>query len=229
MTSGWICVQLAGMDTSRVLVADPQRMFAQSLATALRTDFGFEVVDEYPADGADVLRVAGEHRLDVVLLEYWLEEMRAPATIRALLARQPRVTPIVVTWLPGASHVAETFKAGAYGVITKNEPVEHLVDGIHRAQAGEWPIFRQDLENLVGRIQVRAETWEQAATQFSSLAPRELKVLSLIGGGLHPQDIAKELGLTRETVRGYIRDILRKTGAQSQVELIALARDQGLL
>lgn len=217
------------MDTCLVLIADPQRMFAQSLATTLSTYLGFQVVNDHPTDGADVLRAADEHRPDVVLLEYWLEEMKAPATIRALLARQPQVTPIVVTWLPGAPHVADTLKAGAAGIITKNERVEHLVDGIHRARAGEWPIFRQELEKLVGRIQVRADTGKQATTRFDSLAPRELEVVKLIGGGLHPPDIAKQLGLTRDTVRGYIRDILRKTGAQSQVELIALARDQGLL
>lgn len=211
-----------------VLIADPQRMVAQALAVALR-GYDVEALDEHPDSGADTIRAVERHRPDVVLLEYWLQDMRAPAATRAILARAPATKVIALTWLPGAPHASETLKAGACGFLTKNQSLDHLADAIRRAHAGEWPIFREELEQLVGRISQRTEISETAAARFDALAPREMEVLRLIGHGWHAAEIAKHLQLAEATVRGYIRDILAKTGTQSQIEVMALARDYGIV
>lgn len=212
-----------------VLVADPQRMFAEALAVALRGYSELQVAEDHPGSGPELVRAVETHHPHVVVCEYWLEGMKAPATARAILARAPRTTVIAVSWLLGPPQVSDTLKAGVAGFLTKNEPVARLVEGIRRAQTGEWPVFREDLEQLVGRIDTRARFTEHAAELFASLSPRELEVLGLVGSGRDARQIARGLDLTENTVRRYIANILTKTGTHSQIELVSLARDQGLI
>lgn len=62
----------------RVLIADGQRLFADALARALG-GFGFDVVGETQTSGLSVLRAAIRDKPDVVILDYWLPDMHAPA------------------------------------------------------------------------------------------------------------------------------------------------------
>lgn len=217
------------MASLSVLIVDPQRMFAEALAAALRGYPGLTVVDHHPRTGANAIRGVDAHRPDVLVSEYWLEEMKAPAATRSILSRVPDTIVIAVSWLPGPHLIGEMLEAGAVGFLTKNEPVAHLVDGIHRARAGERPIFREELEGLIGVINTREAMIEQAGEDFAALRPREMEVLRLIGHGLDARQIAGHLGLTQGTVRNYINNVLVKTGTRSQVEAVSLARDQGII
>ena len=59
------------------------------------------------------------------------------------------------------------------------------------------------------------------------LRPRELEILSLLALGLTGQQIATDLGISRETVRVHIRNAMQTLGAQTRVQAIGLALRDG--
>jgi len=73
-----------------------------------------------------------------------------------------------------------------------------------------------------------AETPERspAATR---LAPRQHETLRLLATGRSTEEIAAELGVTRETARGYIRRLLRRLGVRSRLEAVVRGRELDLI
>ena len=61
------------------------------------------------------------------------------------------------------------------------------------------------------------------------LTPRELEVLRLLGEGRDPRCIAKELGVSLHTCRGYVKGILAKLDAHSQLEAVVIATRAGVI
>jgi len=61
------------------------------------------------------------------------------------------------------------------------------------------------------------------------LTKRQSEVLELLGEGASTDQIAATLHLSRETVRNYVRQVLRALGAHSRLEAVALAHQEGLL
>ena len=63
----------------------------------------------------------------------------------------------------------------------------------------------------------------------ADITPREQEVLTLLGEGLDAAAIAKRLGITINTCRGHVKNLLTKFGAHSQLEAVVEAVHQGLL
>lgn len=216
------------VDPLCVLIADTQRLFAQSLAVALR-QHGFEVPDAYPATGADTLAAATDHHPDVVLLSYWLYDMEAPAAVGSLVHREPEVKVIVLADVYGPPHVQGCIDVGAVGFLPKNLDLERLIDAICRAGSGEALVFAKEIQQIVRRIDGRRRQSQDQRQRLAALTPRELEVLRLVTTGRTAADIAERLSISDATVRTHIHHILDKLDARSQVEAAAIARAHGMV
>jgi PAS domain S-box-containing protein len=62
-----------------------------------------------------------------------------------------------------------------------------------------------------------------------ALTPRQLEVLMLLSEGKSVREIGKELYLSEATVRNHVRSLLQALGAHSQLEVLAKAREMGIL
>lgn len=210
-----------------VLVADPELMFAELTAAMLRARPGVDVPLDHPRTKEEMVQAVQDHRPDLVLLEYRLEDAKAPTVVRAILAVAPPTHVVVLSALPPGPHVAESFAAGARGVLAKGDPSDHLIEAVQRVQRGEPPLSSNAIKQLRRRSSHRPHG--QPEQRFACLTPREQETLRLIGQGLRVEEVASRLGLSASTVRGYIRGLLSKTGTRSQLEVIALAREHGVI
>ncbi len=212
----------------RVLVADAQRLFAESLAIAMRVS-AFEVVDEYPSTGLAAAKLVVQERPDVALIDYWMSDMDGPAATRAIQAWAPGTTVLLLSWFRGPSQVHEALSAGAAGYLPKSLPFPQLVDAVRRASAGESPVYQRHLGRLAHAIDQRAE--EALATQkrLFALTQREVQILQLLNQGLAAKQVAQLLSITVGTVKNHIHKILLKTGASTQAEAMAMGRRARLI
>lgn len=218
-----------GMRRIRVLIADAQLLLAEALAIAMQRCPDCLVLGEYPQSGVDAVRSAIDLRPDVAVLDYWLPDMESPAVTRAILARLPETKILNLSWFHGPSQVEAALSAGATGFLPKALHVSQLVEAVHRSYAGESPVFGEQLQALLGTITERGETVAEIGRRLAALTPRELEVLQLLAAGQVPEEVARTLGIAPGTVRNHIHALLSKSGARSQVELVAMARDQGLI
>ena len=207
----------------RLLVADSQRLFAESLAIALRMS-SFEVVDEHPTSGFEAGELVVRQQPDVALIDHWMTDMNGPAITRTIRSWAPRTKVILLSWFHNASQIEDAILAGVDGYLPKSLRFTQLVEAIHRTWNGESPVYAQELHRLVGDITQRGTQAEVAGRQMFSLTPREVQILHLLNQGLAAKQVAQQLTITVGTVKNHIHKILAKTETSTQAEAIAMAR-----
>lgn len=217
------------MVPTRVLIADAQFLVADALGTALEARAGLTVLEDRPREGIETLRAVTTHWPEIVLLDFWLPDMPGPAVIRELLARAPETKVLTLSWFHGPKQVQEALQAGAVGFLPKSLSVDRVAEGIARALQGDDPVFAEKLAEMVDTITARAAYLQNASSRFASLTVRELEILRLLGAGLSSTAIARRLYISHATVRTHVTRILSKVDASSQLEAVAMAREEGLV
>ncbi len=120
----------------RVLLADDQRLVRESLSTLLGLLAGIELVGA-AADGEEVLRLAAQHRPDVVLMDLRMPRMDGIEATRRLHERDPEVRVIALTTYADDESVLGVLRAGARGYLTKDASAEDIRAAILTVAAGD--------------------------------------------------------------------------------------------
>jgi DNA-binding NarL/FixJ family response regulator len=129
----------------RVLVADPQQLFVETLLVTLETDERFEAVG-YALEGAELLKLAAAYQPDVVLVSVELPEIDGVAAMEHVLLLCPDSRVVLVTAVRSEREEARALAAGAAGVISKRSGVDELFDAIAAAMT------RRETTNLARQV-----------------------------------------------------------------------------
>ncbi|WP_328410042.1 response regulator transcription factor [Nocardia sp. NBC_00403] len=211
--------------TIRVLIVDDQQLVRAGLRMLCQTDGELEVVGE-AAGGGDAVRLAEQFAPDVVLMDLQMPGMDGIRATERILATRPAIRIVVLTTFDDDDHLYPALAAGACGFLVKDASPTDLLDGIHRAAAGESPFTQAILQRLVGsavaaRVATNAES-RANSTAPQGLTPREAEVLALVVTGLSNAEIADRLHLGVTTVKTHIANLMAKTGATNRVRLAVL-------
>ncbi|MGH9121127.1 MAG: LuxR C-terminal-related transcriptional regulator [Acidimicrobiales bacterium] len=214
----------------RVLIADPQLLFADALALSLAAlDPEISPLDERPSTGVDAIDMVIQQRPDVTILDYWMPGSHAPSAIQAINGWVPGHPVLVLSAVTGPDQIRAALDAGAAGFMPKSIPVSLLAEGVRRAAAGERPVFPDRLRRMLTELSRRCLEADIRVEKLLSLTPRELVVLKELSDGSGVQEVADRLSIRAGTVRQHIHGILRKTGAHSLLEAVAIARHEHLI
>lgn len=210
----------------RVLCIDDQRSFKEALRLAISTEDDM-TCDDAVANVEEGLHVLETTAIDVVLMDLDLPEVDGVEGTRRVKAAHPAVRVVVLTAMADLDTFVRTMAAGADGFVAKDSPLEVVLAALRsRAEPGLL-LDDETLRSLRERVAPRAEAgqWGWAP----DLTEREREVLGLLAAGIDPQTIARQLGIRVHTCRGYVRNVLVKLGAHSQLEAVAVARRYGLI
>lgn len=199
----------------KVLVVDDHRSYAEALSLAVSIEPGFHSVGSVP-DVESAIAAVREHEPDVVIIDWQLPEVDGVEGVRHLLLTDPRLKVIMITGHAESSLRRLAAMAGASAFLAKESSIAEILQSVRDAVSGEASID----------ITIGADGETAAAL---SLTPREIEVLYLLSKGRDTPTIASSLYLSVHTVRGYVKEVLRKLGAHSQLEAVAIARRVGLL
>lgn len=204
----------------RLLVADDTRLHTRLLADALRREGVFEVIG---SDSQDLIARSDLHEMDVLLLNSELDGIagRGFEVLRLVRERQPKVRAILLLDSRSES-VLESFRAGARGVVSRQESVEILsrcVTSVHQGQI--WANSEQVA--LVVETLVSSQSPRPISTRaLEQLSKRELEIVECVGQGWSNRKIAERLGLSQHTVKNYLFKVFDKLGVSSRVELLSM-------
>ncbi|HEY8807358.1 MAG TPA: response regulator transcription factor [Candidatus Limnocylindria bacterium] len=207
--------------TTRVLIVDDERLFAELLRVALRNAEGIDVVDVVH-DVQTAIRRMTETRPDVVLADYHLPDGTGSDIARTVRATLPDTSVLILTGDPSVSTLSDVARSGAVGHLTKDRPFDEVVEGVRAAALGEILFAPSELQRLLLERESRPRPLEP-------LTARELEVLQLLAEGASTTQASDQLGISSATLRAHVQAILRKLGAHSRLEAVAEAARLGVI
>ena len=202
----------------RIVVSGASTTIVEALGTALAAQPGLEVLCTVTSE-AEMFDVVCRRRPDGVVFYVPRLDADTIRTVDRLKGQDALVRVVVLTGQPSVQALAEAAEAGAAACLSLNAHVRDLAEAV-RADTTDTMLV--DPTSLSAPAQPRpVETPGQAVTD---LTRRELEVLSLLADGFSPPAIATELVISIYTARGHVKNVLRKLGAHSQLEAVAMAR-----
>ncbi|MGH2771941.1 MAG: LuxR C-terminal-related transcriptional regulator [Actinomycetota bacterium] len=213
----------------RVLISSTQKLFAHSLAAALRHRHAIDVMDLHPASGRGTVAASGEHLPDVTVAGAWMPDMSGAEMAAKIARATPNTRVILVSAQYSLQQVTEAIAAGAAGYVPSSISVAKMAEGILRAHAGESPVFGRELGQMMSAMDWRLAQSHEALKRLGDLTGRERTIMGWLATGASPEEIARHLFITPKTVKNHLQNILRKTGSGSRQELLQLGRSSGML
>jgi len=204
----------------RVLIVDDHVVVRQGLRMFLTPDVGFEVVGE-AADGREAIEAARALRPDVVVMDVLLPTMSGIEATAQIHAELPDVEVVVLTSVVDDAAVVRAVKAGAAGYLLKDASGDELRRALRAAMSGQVQLSQEAASRLLNG--------GRPGQGHGRLTERELDVLDKLAQGKANKEIARELHLSQETVKTYVKHILDKLGVQTRTQAAVQALTRGLL
>jgi len=204
-----------------IVIADDHQVVRAGLRLLLEAEEGFEVL----AEAGDVPTT--EHRLNayrprVLILDLTMPGESSLRAIPRMRATSPDTQIVVLTMHNDAAFAREALRAGAAGYVLKEAADTELISAVRLAA--------QDRTYLTPQLGARLAAKSPAATgPPDDLTAREVEVLRLIALGHTNSEIASTLHLSVRTIESHRAHIQQKTRLANRAELVAYARDHGLL
>jgi DNA-binding NarL/FixJ family response regulator len=187
-------------------------------------------------DGEDALdRIKRTHdrgqTVNVVLTETRNGKVDGVQATRLIKDEFPEIAVLVLTESVNDSYVIEAIHAGAGGYIfIKDMSPEVLLQSIHRVVEGvmqmKTELLHTAVENL---IQNGRKTLAERTTEAAHLTEREVDVLRLMGNGDSNKVMAETLGITLDTVKKHVRNVIDKLQARSRTHAAIIAAQAGIV
>lgn len=208
----------------RVILVDDHTLFREGLAELLE-HYGTVHVCGIAGDPDIAKRLIREHQPDVVLVDLHLPPTDGIALLTELREEGIHTPVLILTVSDEEEDMASALRAGARGYLLKNMEPSEVVDAIQRAARGETVVASQMTAKLVTLLDAKKG---KASSLINQLTQRERQILQYLAKGESNKAIAKELGISHDTVKLHVRNILSKLNLTSRVEAAVFAVEQKL-
>ena len=203
----------------RILIADDHALFRDGLRSLLESQ-GHEIIGE-AKNGREAIELFRRLSPDCLLMDVSMPELDGIAATKAILGERPEAKVIILTSSEHNETLFEAIKAGAQGYLLKNLEADEFFALLDRAAAGE-PALTPELARKV--LQEFARPQSDSKEDPDALTPREREVLELMVEGVTSnRKLAKKLGLSENTVKFHVRNILDKLRLHSRAQVVGYA------
>jgi DNA-binding NarL/FixJ family response regulator len=215
----------------KLLIADDERLFRQSLKILLETAKDIRVVAE-ASDGQEAVVKCRETEPDMALLDVRMPKMDGIKAAKLISTLSPGTKILMLSIHDDDEKIGSAIKAGARGYILKDTDREDFIKIIRRAHAGKIHaspyLAHLTLEQSSPNQGLPDDNREQRFCDKYGLTELELKVLHLVAEGLNNEEISRVTHVARETIKGYLKGLFRKLQVKNRTEAAVLAVREGL-
>ena len=200
----------------RILAVDDHPLLREGVGALISSQRDMRLVAE-ACNGREAIEQFRSHRPDVTLMDLQMPEMNGMDALIAIRGEFPDARIIVLTAYAGVALCMRAMKSGAQAYILKDNARTDLLDTIRAVRAGKKFIHRE----------VAAELACHATDD--ALSEREIDVLSLMAAGNSNKLIADQLKIVEDTVKGHVKSILSKLGANGRTHAVTVGLKRGII
>ena len=215
----------------KLLIADDERLFRQSLRIMLETGTDIRVVGE-ASDGQEAVALARETYPDLGILDVDMPRMDGIKAVRLIRAISPRTKLLMLSVHHEDEKIRAAIRAGAMGYILKDTDRHEFVNIIRQAHAGKPAsspyLAHLTLEQIESPKSITVEPGRNNFGERLGLTELEVKILRLMTEGLSNEEISEITGIAQETVKGHLKSLFRKLDVKNRTEAAVLAVREGL-
>lgn len=204
--------------TVRIVVAEPSELIRNAVRALLPEGF---VIAAEVGSAIEALRAVADYHPEMLVACYSLPKTDGLTFVRCILELHPAVKILLLSDGETDQLHVEAVRAGAGGIVSKDQPVEVIRAAIEQVSAGG--------KYLCGISATAIANHMRKPVAVINLSDRETDVLRMIANGLGTKEIATALQLTYHTVRDYRKTLMRKMGSSNVAELLATAAKARLL
>jgi DNA-binding NarL/FixJ family response regulator len=208
--------QFMGANPIRILLVDDHPVVRKGISALIGDHSDMALVGE-AANGREAIQQFRTHRPDITVMDLQMPEMSGLDALVAIRNEFPEAKVIVLTTYTGDVQIFRALKAGAYGYILKNSLHKELLDTIRAVHAGKKAFSPEASYELAQH------------SMDDALTPGEISVLRLIAAGNANKQIADQLSISEETVKGRVKNILSKLGANDRTHAAMIGLKRGII
>ncbi|HZU66579.1 MAG TPA: response regulator transcription factor [Ktedonobacteraceae bacterium] len=210
----------------RLLIIDDHEMVREGLKAILTSEPDFEIVGD-AASAEQGVELVERLSPDVILLDIRLPDRSGIEVCRIVSERYPQSAVIILTTFTDEKLVAECIQAGARGFIVKDIERFDLKRSIRAVARGEAAIDPKAAVAVLAQLRRTPPVKSEPSPEL--LSSQQLVILRLVAQGLSSREIATQLYLSENTVKGYVQEILHRLGVKNRTEAVMVAVKQGWL
>jgi two-component system, NarL family, response regulator len=199
-----------------VLVVDDHPMLREGIAASVQRQPDMLLVAE-AGNGREAIDCFRTHRPDVTLMDLQMPVMGGIDAIIAIRSEFPDACIVVLTTYKGDVQASRAMKAGAAGYLLKNLIRKDLLDTIRSVAAG----------NRVIPAEIASEIAKHVADD--AISEREAEVLRRVAMGKSNREVAEQLFISEETVKGHMKNIMAKLCANDRTHAVTIAVSRGII
>ncbi|MCH7726528.1 MAG: response regulator transcription factor [Planctomycetes bacterium] len=207
----------------KVLVADDHEVVRTGLASLFEGS-DIEIVAE-ATNGAEAIKGTLESKPDVVLMDIRMPETDGIVALEKIRGEDPEAKVVMLSTYDNPTYVARSVALGAKDYVLKGSSRDTMINAIQRAASGESPAADSTLHRIKTTMAKRREQRDDDIP----LTNRELQVLRHVALGLSNREIGRSLGISIETVKEHVQNILRKIDVTDRTQAAVWAVKRGIV
>ena len=210
--------------TITLLLVDDHPVVRKGTRELLEGESDLKVLGE-AGNGEEAIAQTRALNPKVILMDVSMPGMNGIEATRAIKAENPGVGVLVLTSYDDDAYVFALLEAGAAGYLLKNASEDDLLGAVRAVAAGESALH----PSIARKVLERFSTVSTPTPPEDDLSSRELEVLRVAATGRTNKEIARDLGVSPDTVKDHLARLYAKLDARDRTEAVGRARTIGLL
>lgn len=211
------------MSVYRVLIVDDSRHAREAMIDILAEDSDYEVIG-IVSSGEEAIAITEQLMPDLILMDIQMQGMGGLEATRIIKLQYPYVKIVMITVSDDITHLFEALKQGAQGYLLKNLSPSTWLAYLHAIMRDDAPLSRELAFQILKEFPISVASEDQIP-----LTTREREILNWVAAGMTNKEIATQLGISDQTVKNHLKNILQKLHLENRVQLTRYALEKGLV
>ena len=210
------------MPAIKVAIIHPREILRLGLVSVFKGEPGIRVVGQ-ESTGKETQQLVEQHEPNLLLLFDRLDDCDSFDLAKNLIVSTPDLKIVMVGVQDNTTYIARAVAAGAQDYLLEGSTGREILETVRNVANGKSPSPSTSFGKILASMR------DRSLNSAVNLTPRELQVLRHIGYGLSNDEIARSMGISIETIKEHVQNILRKMGVQDRTQAAVRAVKQGLV